>query len=85
LPLVCRIKNRWISCFSEVRAALRSPAKAHRKQLIACDFHIYRSRHLVENLFSKLKAFRRIAARYDKTDQSSSAMIYLVGAASALR
>jgi len=61
------------------------PPKANRKQAIACDFHMYRWRHLVENLFCKLKAFRRIATRYDKTDQSFSAMIYLVGAAIALR
>ena len=61
------------------------PPKANRKQPIACDFHMYRWRHLIENLLCKIKAFRRIATRYEKTDQSFSAMIYLVGAAIALR
>ncbi|MGH7053670.1 MAG: IS5/IS1182 family transposase, partial [Stellaceae bacterium] len=35
--------------------------------------------------FCKLKAFRRIATRYDKTDKSFAAMIHLAGAAIALR
>jgi transposase len=61
------------------------PAKVNRKQAIACDLHMYRWRHLIENFFCKLKAFRRIATRYDKTDASFSAMIHLVGAALAIR
>jgi transposase len=61
------------------------PPKANRSQPIPCDFHMYRWRHLVENFFCSLKAFRRIATRYDKTDQSFAAMIHLVGAALALR
>jgi transposase len=46
---------------------------------------MYRWRHLIENFFCKLKAFRRIATRYEKTDESFSAMIHLVGAALAIR
>lgn len=61
------------------------PPKANRAQVIPCDFHMYRWRHLVENCFCSLKAFRRIATRYDKTDQSFAAMIHLVGATIALR
>lgn len=61
------------------------PPKSNRKEKIDCDFHAYRWRHLVENFFCTLKAFRRIATRYDKTDESFSAMIYLAGAAIALR
>jgi transposase len=76
----------WLRTELNERGAIAViPPKANRKQPIACDFHMYRWRHLVENLFCKLKAFRRIATRYDKTDQSFSAMIYLVGAAIALR
>ncbi|HJU15973.1 MAG TPA: IS5/IS1182 family transposase, partial [Stellaceae bacterium] len=40
---------------------------------------------LVENFFCHLKAFRRIATRYDKTDASFSAMIHLAGSVLALR
>lgn len=31
-----------------------------------CDWWLYKERHLVENYFLKLKAFCRIATRYDK-------------------
>jgi transposase len=61
------------------------PPKSNRKTPIPCDMDMYKWRHLVENFFCKIKAFRRIATRYDKTDKSFSAMIHLVGAALALR
>jgi transposase len=41
------------------------------------DPDIYKWRHLIENFFCKLKEFKRIAMRSDKTDQSFSAMIHL--------
>jgi transposase len=41
------------------------------------DAEIYKWRHLIENFFCKLKEFKRIAMRSDKTDQSFSAMIHL--------
>ena len=61
------------------------PPKADRACRIACDFAMYRWRHLIENFFCNLKAFRRIATRYDKTDVSFAAMIYLVGSLLALK
>jgi transposase len=44
------------------------------------DLEIYKWRHLIENFFCKLKEYKRIAMRADKTDQSFSAMIYLTAA-----
>ena len=44
------------------------------------DTEIYKWRHLIENFFCKLKEFKRIAMRADKTDQSFSAMIHLAAA-----
>ena len=41
------------------------------------DTEMYKWRHLIENFFCKLKEFKRIALRADKTDQSFKAMIYL--------
>jgi len=61
------------------------PSKADRKQPIPCDFEMYKWRHLIENFFCTLKHFRRVATRYEKTDQSFAAMIYLAGVAIALR
>ena len=61
------------------------PPKSNRARQIACDFAMYRWRHLVENFFCDLKQFRRIATRYDKTDLSFSAMIYLAASFMALK
>ena len=44
------------------------------------DAEIYKWRHLIENFFCKLKEFKRIALRSDKTDKSFEAMIYLCSA-----
>ena len=47
---------------------------------LVIDADIYKWRHLIENFFCKLKEFKRIATRSDKTDTSFEAMIYLGGA-----
>ena len=47
-----------------------------RAQPLAIDAEVYKWRHLIENFFCKLKEFKRIALRSDKTDQSFAAMIY---------
>ena len=44
------------------------------------DVDIYHWRHLIENFFAKLKEFKRIAMRSEKTDRSFAAMLYLVAA-----
>ena len=49
-----------------------------RAKPLAIDQEMYKWRHLVENFFAAIKEFRRIATRYDKTDSSFEAMIYLV-------
>lgn len=46
------------------------PAKSNRRIPIAHDREKYRWRNLVERLFNKLKNWRRIATRYDKTKKS---------------
>ena len=51
-----------------------------RTKPLPIDTEMYKWRHLVENFFAKLKEFKRIAMRADKTDQSFSAMIHLVAA-----
>ena len=48
-----------------------------RKAPLAIDKDIYTWRHLIENVFGKLKEFKRIAMRSDKPDTSFAAMIYL--------
>lgn len=43
----------------------------------AFDEHLYRERHRIENLFARLKAFRRIATRYEKLHSTFTAMLCL--------
>jgi transposase len=56
------------------------PSKANRKEKIEYDRHLYKERHLIENFFAKLKQFRGIATRYDKTARNFLEAVYLVAA-----
>ena len=51
-----------------------------RAEPLQIDADIYKWRHLIENFFCKLKEFKRIAMRSDKTDTSFSAAIHLAAA-----
>ena len=42
------------------------PPRQSRKIQITYDKHLYRQRHKVENMFAKLKDWRRIHTRYDR-------------------
>ena len=56
-----------------------------RAKSLAIDKEMYKWRHLVENFFCKLKEFKRIAMRADKTDQSFAAAIHIAAAVIASR
>jgi len=56
------------------------PSNGSRAQAIPCDEVIYKERTLVERFFCKIKQFRRIATRYEKTALSFAGMLYLVAA-----
>lgn len=59
------------------------PPQSNVKEPWDYDKHTYKNRHLVECFFQKLKWFRRIATRYDKSDVSFLAFV-LVAAISIL-
>jgi transposase len=42
------------------------PGRKNRKLQSAYDAKLYRQRHRIENMFAKLKDWRRIATRYDR-------------------
>jgi transposase len=69
--------NRLRDLLRETQTQAVIPPKADRKDLIACDFAMYRWRHLIENFFCDLNQFRGIATRYDKTHESFAAFIFL--------
>ncbi len=56
------------------------PPKSNRKTQRDYDKATYKARHLIENFFCKLKQFRAIATRYDKTARNFLAAIHLAAA-----
>lgn len=61
------------------------PAKRNRLVHISHDTTAYTWRHLIENYFSKIKEFRGVNTRYDKTDSSYEATWHLAATIIALR
>ncbi|SFD38838.1 Transposase, partial [Devosia psychrophila] len=55
------------------------PPKANRKNPPPCDFKAYKDRNRIERMFNRLKQFRRIATRFDKTAKSFAAFLALAG------
>jgi len=53
------------------------PPKSHRRCPRDFDREIYKARHLIENFFCRLKEFRAIATRYDKTARNFLAGVHL--------
>ena len=56
------------------------PPRAHRPIQRDFDRDVYKARHLIENFFCKLKQYRAIATRYDKTARNFLAAIHLAAA-----
>ena len=54
------------------------PSRSTSKQPREYDRHLYKERHLVENFFARLKQYRAIATRYDKTARNFLGAIDLV-------
>ena len=57
------------------------PPKRNRKEPRDYDRELYQARHLIENFFCKLKQYRAIATRYDKTRRNFLAGVYLAATA----
>lgn len=53
------------------------PPRSNRNSPACYDKHLYQARHLIENCFAKLKQYRAIATRYDKTARNFLGAIYL--------
>ena len=58
--------NKLIDYIYEQGGEPTIPSRKGAKFERHCDWWLYKERHLIEKLFLKLKAFRRIATRYDK-------------------
>jgi hypothetical protein len=79
-----RTMSRWSEMVTSVTMsgtimAQRSDFSDQRSFRVTAS-EIYKWRHQIENFFCKLKEFKRIAMRADKTDQSFAANILLAAA-----
>ena len=72
--------NTIITNLDERGAKIVIAQHPRRSSPLPIDADMYKWRHLIENFFCKLKEFKRIAMRADKTDQSFAAFIHLVAA-----
>jgi transposase len=52
------------------------PPKANRKVQREYDKELYKARHLIKYVLAKLKLFRAIATRYNKTARNFLAVVY---------
>lgn len=69
--------NWIIAELNERGAKVVISQRPKRKTPLDIDLDVYKWRHLIENFFGKLKEFKRVAMRSDKTDSSFAAMVTL--------
>ena len=72
--------DRFRTRIAQAGAEAVIPSISARSQPIPYDTCIYQERNLIERFFNKIKHFRRIATRYEKTATSFASMLFLVGA-----
>ena len=72
--------NDIIAELNERGARIVISQHSRRAIPLPVDAEMYKWRHLIENFFGKLKEFKRIAMRADKTDSSFNAIIHLAAA-----
>jgi transposase len=53
------------------------PNNPSRAKKASVDWHLYAQRHLIECCFSKLKQFRRVATRFEKTARNYLSVVTL--------
>src|SRR3954454_3757438 len=73
--------ERVLEPLADARKTVVIPPRKTRKAPRAFDKDLYKARHLIENVFAKLKQFRAIATRYDKTAQCFLAGMHLAATA----
>lgn len=68
---------RVLAPLREAGKAAVIPPRRNRTVRREYDRDLYAARHLIENFFEKLKQYRAIATRYDKTKRNFLAAVHL--------
>jgi transposase len=71
--------NDFRLTLAEQNCASTIPSKSNRIEPFPYDEHIYEERHIIECFFSKIKYFRRIFSRFDKSARNYASFIAFVG------
>ena len=77
-------QERVIEPLLEAGKTVVIPPRSTRKEPRSYDKHLHQARHLIENFFARLKQYRAIATRYDKTARNFLGALHLAGAMVAL-
>lgn len=78
--------SNWIiEEMNERGAKIVISQRPQRTAPLRIDAEIYKWRHLIENFFAKIKEFKGIAMRSEKTDRNYSSMIFACAAVIRLR
>ena len=75
------VDKRVIDKLAQAGKTAVIPPKTNRKLAREYDRDLYKMRHLIENFFVKIKQFRAIATRYDKTARNFLGGVHLTAAA----
>lgn len=73
-------QQRVLDVLAQANCEAVIPAQSNRKEWRDYDREKYKWRHLIENLIQKLKQYRGIATRYDKTACNFLGAIHLAAA-----
>ncbi len=72
--------NSLVNALHESEVEIVIPARKSRLEPRSIDENLYKDRNKVERYFNKLKQYRRVATRYEKTASSFAGFVHLASA-----
>ncbi len=68
--------NKFIETIEESGAEAVIPSRRNRKEKREIDKNLYKDRNKIERFFNRIKHYRRVATRYDKTARNYLAFVH---------
>lgn len=72
--------DRFVAQIESLGAEAVIPSRSNRKEPREHDAELYKDRNKVERFFGRIKHYRRVATRYEKTARNYLALLHLVSA-----